>query len=183
MSLTVDHRRLVLGQALGGAVINLFLNGWLAWATFPPVETLPLWARGNCVAGDTLGTSFFLPLITCIILTLVTRKVVRGGSIPWIPRAELPTVSRILPNNFIGRGALVGLACALTVGLATLGLLTALGVDAMTRSQVTTYKAVYTVLLGLLVTPLFAWRAFADGPTPTPPEGSRSAPGSETMRP
>src|SRR5690349_627980 len=99
MSLTPDHRRLVLGQALGGAVVNFFLNGGVAWLTFPPVETMPIWARGNCVAGDTIGTSFFLPLITCIILTLVTRKVLRGGSMPWIARAELPTVSRILPAN------------------------------------------------------------------------------------
>ena len=163
MSLTPDHRRLVLGQALGGAVVNFFLNGGVAWLTFPPIDTMPMWARGNCVAGDTLGTSFFLPLITCIILTLVTRKVLRGGSMPWLPLSELPTVSRILPGNFVGRGALVGLICALTIGLGTLGLLTLLGVDGMNRSQVAMYKAVYTVLLGLIVTPVFVWRAFADG--------------------
>lgn len=162
MSLTPDHRRLVLGQALGGAVVNFFLNGGVAWLTFPPIETMPMWARGNCVAGDTLGTSFFLPLITCVILTLVTRKVLRGGSMPWLPLAELPTVSRILPGNFVGRGALVGLICALTIGLGTLGLLTVLGVEGMNRSQVAMYKAVYTVLLGLIVTPVFVWRAFAD---------------------
>ena len=109
MSLTADHRRLVLGQALGGAVINFFLNGGIAWLTFPPVDALPLWARGNCVAGDTIGTSFFLPLITCIILTLVTRKVLRGGSMPWIPLPELPAVARLVPRNFVARGALVGL--------------------------------------------------------------------------
>jgi len=34
----------------------------------------------------------------------------------------------------------------------------------MNRSQVAMYKSVYTVLLGLIVTPVFVWRAFADRP-------------------
>ena len=32
----------------------------------------------------------------------------------------------------------------------------------MTRWQMAAYKGVYTVVLGLIVTPLFGWRALAD---------------------
>lgn len=161
--LTILHRRLLIGQAAGGLILNFFLNGGAAWATFPPVDALPLWARGNCVAGDTIGTSFFLPLTTCLILTPIVRRALRGGSLPPLGRARLPGAIRFWPANFLGRGALVGLICALTIALATLGLLTAAGVEGMTRGQVALYKAVYTALLGLIVTPLFGWRALADG--------------------
>jgi hypothetical protein len=157
------HRRLLLGQAAGGLVLNFFLNGGAAWATFPPLDELPLWARGNAVAGDTIGTSFFLPLMTCLILTPIVRRALRDGAMPGIDRGQLPGALRFWPANFVGRGALVGLICALTIALATLALLTAAGVEAMTRGQVTVYKAVYTAVLGAIVTPLFGWRALADG--------------------
>jgi hypothetical protein len=162
MPLAPAHRTLLLGQAIGSVVLNVPLNGGAAWASFPPVPSLPLFARGNCVAGDTVGTSFFLPLVTCLILTPIVRRLLRGGSVASLPRAELPGGVRSLPANFVGRGALVGLISALTVAPLTLALLHALGVEAMTQGQVTLYKAVYTAVLGILVTPLFGFRALAD---------------------
>ena len=159
---SAPHRRLLVGQAAGGLVLNFFLNGGVAWATFPPIEKLPLWARGNAVAGDTIGTSFFLPLMTCLILTPIVRKALRNGGMAGIDRGQLPGALRFWPANFVARGALVGLICALTIAPATLGLLTAAGVEGMTRGQVTLYKAVYTAILGAIVTPLFGWRALAD---------------------
>lgn len=160
-------RNLLLGQAIGSVVLNVPLNGGAAWATFPPVESLPLFARGNCVAGDTIGTSFFLPLVTCLILTPIVRSLLRKRTIAPVPRPDLPAWVRFLPSNFVGRGALVGLISAFTIALLTLALLHALGFESMTRSQVALYKAVYTAILGLLVTPLFGYRALADQPPVT----------------
>lgn len=156
------QRVFVRSQVAGGFVINFFLNGGLAWLTFPPVAALPVWARGNCIAGDTIGTSFFLPLITCLVLTSIVRRLLRLERLPGLAREALPAALRFWPRNIVGRGALVGLACALSFAAATLALLTALGIDSMTRAQVAVYKAIYTGLLGALVTPLFGWRALAD---------------------
>lgn len=162
MPLLDAHKKLLLGQALGSVALNLPLNALAAWATFPPIDALPVFARGNCVAGDTVGTSFFLPLVTCLVLTPITRRLVRSGKIPPLQRAELPGAIRSWPANFVGRGALVGLVCALTIAWLANGLLSGLGFEAMTRAQVTLYKGIYTSLLGLIVTPLFGWRALAD---------------------
>ncbi len=162
MPLSPAHRNLLLGQALGSVVLNVPLNGGAAWATFPPIDALPVFARGNCVAGDTIGTSFFLPLVTCLILTAIVRRLLRGGGIVPLARADLPGFVRFLPANFVGRGALVGLLSALSVGVLTLVLLSVLGPESMTRGQVAVYKAVYTAILGILVTPLFGYRALAD---------------------
>ena len=153
---------LLIGQAAGGVIINAPLNGLLAWLMFPPVPSLPIWAKGNCIAGDTIGTSFFLPLITCLILTALTRRALRSGAMPGLPLASVPRALRWLPANMAGRGALVGLACALTVALITLFSISGAGVEGMTRGEVALFKAVYTGLLGGAVSPLFGLRALAD---------------------
>ncbi|MFO0590774.1 MAG: hypothetical protein U0441_24740 [Polyangiaceae bacterium] len=162
MALSPAHRNLLLGQAIGSVLLNIPLNGGAAWATFPPIAALPVFAKGNCVAGDTIGTSFFLPLTTCLILTPIVRRVLRSGAVKGLARADLPGYARILPKNFVGRGALVGLLSALTLGVLTLVILGLVGPAEMTRGQVTLYKAVYTAVLGIIVTPLFGYRALAD---------------------
>ncbi|MEO7327334.1 MAG: hypothetical protein ABI193_02065 [Minicystis sp.] len=168
MALSTTHRRLLQAQALGGLVLNIPLNGAAAWLGFPPVDRLPLWAKANCVAFDTLGTSFFLPLITCLVLTLLQRRSLRVGALEPLPRASLPGFLRFWPQNVVGRGALVGLLSMLTVGTATLALLTAAGVESMSRGENVLYKAIYTALLGMIVTPLFGWRGLADVEAPRP---------------
>lgn len=127
MALSPAHRTL-LGQAIGSVLLNVPLNGGAAWASFPPVPSLPLFAKGNCVAGDTIGTSFFLPLVTCLILTPIVRRLVRKGTVAPLSRPDSPAHARFLPANFVGRGALVGLILrGLSIALVTLALLSALG--------------------------------------------------------
>lgn len=144
-------------------MLNFFLNGAAAWIGFPPVASLPLWARGNCVAGDAIGTSFFLPLTTCLVLTPLARRALRRRGFDPIAREALPGPVRRLPRNMVARGALVGLASALIAAPLALVALTAAGVTGMARAEHVIFKAVYTALLGLVVTPLLGWRALADG--------------------
>jgi hypothetical protein len=164
MALAPVHRKLLIGQALGSVACNIPLNAALAWVTFPSIDAMPMWAIGNCVGGDTIGTGFFLPLITCLIMTPITRRLVRRGAVPAIPRQELPGFIRFWPENFVGRGALAGLVGTVTVALPLALVLAAADVQSMTRVEVTIYKAVYTTLFGLIVAPLFGWRALADAP-------------------
>ena len=166
-ALTAAHKQLLIGQAIGGVVLNAILNGAAAWLLFPPVASIPMWAQGNCVGGDTIGTSFFLPLTTCLVLTpIVRRTLAPRGPVAPISRADLPPWARWMPANFVGRGAAIGLVCALTIAIAVAMLVTAAGVTAMTRGEVTAYKAIYTALLGAIGTPLFGLRALADAAAP-----------------
>lgn len=158
------HRSLLLGQALGGFALNVVLNGVVAYLTFPPVAKLPLWTRRNCVAGDTIGTSFFLPLVTCLVLTTVVRRMLRAKRMESVPRSALPIGIRFWPQHVVGRGAVIGLLTILLCALPTLALLTQFGIESMSQGEVTTFKAIYTAVLGVLVTPLFGWRALADQP-------------------
>ena len=166
MDLAPAHQQMLRGQATLGLVLNFFFNGaiaWIAFPPFPPGASIPLFARGNCVAGDVIGTSFFLPLTTCLVLTpFVRRALAPKGTVPPLARAALPAAVRWLPGNIAGRGALLGLACASTLAWVVLGVLGAAGFTAMSRVGVTVLKAVYTALLGVVVTPLLGLRALAD---------------------
>lgn len=159
------HRTVVLSNAALGFLLNLPLNAALAWVTFPPLPTMPLWARGPCVGFDTIGTSLCLPLLTCLVLTPLLRRAVRGG-LPGLGRGDLPTLLRMLPHNAFGRGLLSGLACALVFAPLALGLVGALGAQALSREQMAVFKAIYSGVLGLVVTPALALRALADVPHP-----------------
>jgi hypothetical protein len=138
------------------------MNGALAYFTFPQTPMMPLTAKGPCVAFDTAGTSFFLPLITCLVLTSLTRRAARGKP-PALAREQLPAFARLLPRNMVGRGALVGLLCMAAVAPLTIALLSAFGVAGFDRAGMTIYKCAYTAVLGAIVTPLFGLRALADG--------------------
>lgn len=162
MAISPDHRKVLGTQAVGGLVLNALLNGATAWVGFPLVTSLPLWSRGNCVAADTIGTSFFLPLTTCLIITPISRRAARRDPAVTIPRDDLPWATRWLPANMVARGALVGLISALSAAPIALGLLTAAGVVGMTRAEDVMFKAVYTAILGAIVTPLLGLRALAD---------------------
>lgn len=160
--MTGAQKTLLKGQALGGFAINFFLNGGLAYLTFPPVDKLPLWARGNCIGGDTIGTGFFLPLITCLVLTNVVRRLLKDRKAEPLTRAALPWFVQFYPSNIVARGALCGFLSIALCALPTLLLLTMIGITAMGRGEVTFYKAIYTAVLGTLVTPLLGLRALAD---------------------
>jgi hypothetical protein len=165
MALAPIHQRTLAGQAIGGLIGNLLLNGAMAWLLFPPVATLPMFARGNCVAGDTIGTSFFMSLITCLVLTPVVRR----GAAPRLERAALPAAVRWLPANMVARGAAVGLVAAIVFAWPALFGLSRAGMIEMTRVEVTLFKAAYTALVGVVITPLFGLRALAD---PAAPRGA-----------
>ena len=164
MPLAPVHNQLLSGQAFGGFFLNFVLNGFMAWVTFPPVAALPLFARGNCVAGDTVGTGFFLPLTTCLILTPIVRRMLRKDAVPALDRAELHRFIRFWPRNLVARGVLVGLISAFTFAPWTLFFISNMGVTAMTRNEDILYKAIYTAILGAIVTPLLGLRALADVP-------------------
>jgi hypothetical protein len=73
-------RFLLLEQGIGAAVVNSLLNGAIAWLLFRSLERVPLWGQQS-IAGDTLATCFFLPLIPTLIVTPLVRRRVLAGTV------------------------------------------------------------------------------------------------------
>ena len=61
-------------------MFNFLLNGAIAWLLFRSLERVPLWGQQS-IAGDTIGTCFFLPFFTALIVTPLVRRRVRAGSV------------------------------------------------------------------------------------------------------
>jgi hypothetical protein len=163
MQLSAEQRRFLwLDQAVVAFVINVLLNGAIGWAMFRGVATIPLWGASS-IGGDTLGTSFFLPAITCLIVTPLVRGRVRKGAAPAFDGALagwLRPFQRSLPL----RAAALGLVCIPIAGGAGVALLSALGVSSLDFAPFLGWKALYAGVLAACVQPAIALLALADRP-------------------
>ncbi len=157
------HRRyLVFEQGLGAILINFGLNFGIAWAMFRGLSAVPMWGTQS-IAGDTIGTSFVLPFLTCLIVTPLVRREVTRGRLPPFERG--PADYRLLawlPNTAFRRALVFGAtATALVSPIAILAFLAA-GLDGIGPGAFMWIKAAYAGLLAGIVSPLIAARALAD---------------------
>lgn len=159
-------RFLVLEQGIGSAVVNFLLNGAIAWLLFRTVEQVPLWGQQS-IAGDTIGTCFFLPFFTTLIVTPLARGRVRTGSLmalPWTRETHPPL--RWLPGGTVKRGLVLGVVTALLVGPLSVALLQCADVQELSFWRFVWFKAVFAAGLALIVTPIISIWAIAEGTAP-----------------
>ena len=159
------HRRyLILEQGVGAAIFNFVLNGIIAWLMFRTRDRVPLWGQPS-IAGDTIGTSLLLPLITTLIVTPVARRQVRAGrfaSLGWT-RATHPTLGW-LPQHTVARAFVLGLVSMTALSPLTLLVLALLHVAHLDLWSFIVFKAGFAAAEALLVTPLIALWAIAEAP-------------------
>jgi hypothetical protein len=161
--LSAEQRRFLwIGQSLVPFGINVVLNFAIGWAMFRGVETIPFWGESS-IGADTLGTSFFLPAITCLIVTPLVRSQVKKGAAPaftgalagWLHPFQRP----------LGlRACALGLACVPLAGGLAIVLLSAFGVETLGFPSFLGFKALYSGVLAAAVTPAIALLALADRP-------------------
>ena len=161
MQLSAEQRRFLwIGQSLVPFAINLVLNGAIGWAMFRGMEQVPFWGQSS-IGGDTLGTSFFLPAITCLIVTPLVRGEVRKGAAAAF-RGALAGWLRRFQRPLVLRACAIGTVCIPFAGGLAVVLLSALGVDALGFAPFLGWKALYAGVLAALVTPPIALLALAD---------------------
>jgi hypothetical protein len=153
---------LLVGQVIVPAVINLVLNGAIGFATFRGTSQVPL-LGSQSIVGDTLGTCFFLPAITCLIVTPIVRGHVRKGTAEPL-RGALPGWLGAFRRALVPRALALGLAGVGLAGSLALALFAVLGVESLAFGPFLGFKAVFAGVLGALVTPLIALLALADRP-------------------
>ncbi|MGO9062036.1 MAG: hypothetical protein ACLQU2_32400 [Candidatus Binataceae bacterium] len=158
-AVTPAHRRyLLVDNGVGPLITNLVINGMIAWLIYRNATHVPLWGQSS-IAGDTIATSFLLPLITCLIVTPMARGKVRAGHVPQLVRK----VSwNWLPHNAALRGVVIGIACLLVLTPLTLLGFRLLGIYALKPWHFVYFKSTFAAFEGLLVTPLLALWAISD---------------------
>lgn len=156
------HRRfLLLEEGVGAAVVNLLLNAGIAAMLFRQNALVPLWGQQS-IAGDTIGTTFLLPLLTCLIVTPLARKQIRDGRLPVLEwtRESHPMLGW-LPAGTARRGFVLGVLCTAVVAPLAIWALGAAHVSGMSYWRFVTFKASFAALLGAVVTPVIALWAIA----------------------
>lgn len=153
------HRRfLVVEQGVGSIVVNMLISAVLGFLTYRGAASVPLWGQQS-IAADTIGTTFSLPLFTCLIVTAMSRRRMRAGRLaPW-PGARFGL--RWLPERTLWRGLVLGLLTVVLVAPPTLSALSVLGVAQQSFWAFVVFKAVFAAALGAVVTPLVALWAIA----------------------
>ncbi|GAB3378233.1 hypothetical protein [Lysobacter fragariae] len=154
------QRFLLVGQTIAPFAINALVNGAIAWAVYRGLAALPLWGDRS-ISGDTLVTSFLLPLIICLLVTPLIRAQATQGKAP-MANGGLPGWLRIFSHPLLLRALLLGIAATLVVGGATVALLAVSGMQSLALSPFLAFKSIYAGGLAAIVTPMVAWLALAD---------------------
>lgn len=157
------HKRfLLLEEGVGSVIANVIINGAIALLLFRGADRVPLWGQQS-IAGDTIGTTFFLPFFTTLIVTPLARRALRAGqfeALEW--GRDVPRGLRWLPAGTFARGIALGLLCLVIVAPLSVGALSALGVTEQSFWGFITFKVIFAAALGAPVTPLIALLAIAE---------------------
>jgi hypothetical protein len=154
-------RFLILEQGIGSALFNLALNAGIAWVMFRHLTAVPFWGQES-IAGDTLGTCFFLPFFTALIVTPLVRRRIRRGrlaALGWT--RESHRWLTWLPAGTLQRAAVLGAWSLVLVGPLTLLALALASVGELALAPFIAFKAVFAAALALLVTPVISIWALA----------------------
>ena len=89
MKLSDRHRRLLLvEQGSHALLINLVLNGVIAWALLRGNDVVPLWGEVS-MGVDLLATGVLLPGGMCEIVSRIVASQVRSGKLPALERNQV----------------------------------------------------------------------------------------------
>jgi hypothetical protein len=166
--LSTEQRRFFFWHAIvGAAIVNATLSALIAWLSVRREDSVPRWAAPlvdkPSTITDTVGTFFILPLLTCLIFTAVARRELAHGRVKplgwtWSPRSVL----RRLPKSTWRRGVALGAICMAALGPPAVALIVVLGVGDLSIGEFVTYKAIFGVALGVLVTPIVGLWALSE---------------------
>jgi hypothetical protein len=156
-------RYLAVGQLAVPAAINFVLNGAIAFLLFRHVDPVPTWGLQSSAGPDLIGTCFFLPAITCLVVTPLVRRHVRSGLVEPASNSDVPGWLDSLRRPLAVRALLFGLAGLASVGSLIAAALLWTGTAQVGLTPFLWLKASFAAIFGGVVTPLIAVVALSDG--------------------
>jgi len=158
-----QQQYLLLGHCIVPCIINFILNGLIGLAMFRGVSMVPVWGLETSAGPDMLGTCFFLPAITCLIVTPTVRRHVRRSIVEPLPHSPgLPSWLARFQRPLRTRAALFGLTSLVLVGALVLVALGSVGLTELELTRFLWLKATFSAVLGAVITPFIGIVALAD---------------------
>lgn len=173
--LSPSNRRWIIKYAVVmTAVVNLVVNGLLAWLTTIGRSHLsligaPLFGAPNLVT-DTLGTFAILPITTSVLCSAGVRGYRRRGLLDQTTLASFGPMRWLdrLPSGDLQAGFVLAVASLVLLAPGSCAMLIGLAAGGVSRSSFVIYKALLGVALGAVITPIVAVRAMAENPVSSP---------------
>lgn len=161
-------------QMIAPAVFNFVFNVGAGWLVFRQTQPVPIWFELSMpgllapnLVGDILGMFFFLPFVTCLLVTPLVRRAAQAGKVTRVRLvAKQHPILRHFPASTWQRGALVGSVSALGIAPFAIGLLSLFGAEALPLATAVGLKGVLAAGLAALTTPWFALYVLADDAQP-----------------
>lgn len=139
---------------LPATIFNFFLNGGIGYLTFRKLSSVPLWGDTS-VGADAIGTSFFLPFITFLIMAPIVRWHIKSGQIePWEMAKQRYRMVEKWPKGMARGAFFLALTCLVLSAPVAVALLQSFGPSTYSLSGAVLVKATYSTLLTILVVPV-----------------------------
>lgn len=165
MCLSSGQRQyLLVGQCVIPIAINFVLNGFIGLLMFHGVNPVPTWGIQSSAGPDLIGTCFFLPAITCLIVTPIIRRHMKSGKVEHISQRDfLPSWLRPFQRPLLVRSLFFGLAGLASIGAVVAMTLFAVASGPFELDSFLWFKACFSAALGGVVTPFIGLVALAEG--------------------
>jgi len=153
---------ILVDQTLVSMFFNFFISWGITWLVFRSVPIVPRLGELS-VAADIFATSWIMPLVTCLIVTLQTRYELRRGTVVGLPvRKTSSRLLKVLSDRLIVRALLWIVAGRFLIGPVAVAVVQGMSFEATPLLQFLTAKSFFATGLGLLIFPIHAWWALHD---------------------
>ena len=155
-------RYVLIGQGIVPAVINIVVNLLIGTLTFWGRDSVATWGMNQGAVADSIGTCFFLPFITALIVTPIVRHHLAQGTVNRIPASEVPWFFYWFEGSTLRRAAKFGIAGLMLLALPIYFAYIVFAEDSIGTIRFIAIKAIFAGVLGLVITPVIAMVAMCD---------------------
>jgi len=160
MKLSDRHRRLLLvEQGSHALLINLVLNGVIAWALLRGNDVVPLWGEVS-MGVDLLATGVLLPVGMCEIVSRIVASQVRSGKLPALERNQVAG-NGMHRRSIHLRAFVLAIFGLVGVSLPLVFLLDAANAQPVPFNSFVAFKAAWAGILAMILSPIVAWWALS----------------------
>ena len=157
-------RYLLVRYAIIPFFVNIVVNFAIGMLVFHGQESVATWAADGGAVADSIGTCFFLPFITCLIVSPIVRYELHQGVADRISPRISPRWVRRMSGQLMIRAAKFGLMGVLLLAGPVCSLYCLFAGESIETVRFIAIKAISSGLLGFCVTPVIAFVAMYDQP-------------------
>ncbi len=161
MKLSKSHKLyLIKEQLLVPAILNLLINGLVAWLVFRNSEAINIWASSS-IGSDLLLTGALLPFIMSLINSRLVAGKVHKDKIAPFPKEDI-NANGWHNRSILLRSLLLGALGLLFFVLPTLFIVMQVWAEPISLWDFVIFKALWAAILAAIVSPMIAIWAIAD---------------------